>query len=103
MFLNSTLVIFMYVLFHRDAIPLARNNTVSMQFPFLGCRSQFGKSRDGISDGDIQPTVIGHISDAQDNLITAEICQGSVRGGDCADRRHEEQCEKRKLLLSMFL
>lgn len=99
MFLNSTFVIFTYVLFHRDAVPLARNNTVYV-VSLLGCRSQFGKSWDGISDGEIQPTVIG---DVQGNIITAEICQGSLRGEDCTDRRGEEQHEKGKLLLLMFL
>lgn len=76
---------------------------MSMQFPFLDCKSQFGKSWSGISDGDIQPTVIGHIGDVQGNLITAEIWQGSLRGGDCTDRRGAEQHEKGKLLLFTFL
>lgn len=74
---------------------------LSVQFLFLGCRSQFGKRWVWINES--QPAVIGHLSDVQENLITAEVWQGSLKGGDCADMRSEEQHEKGKLLLAMFL
>lgn len=84
--------------FSTEMLFLLPRIVLSMQFLFLGC----SLARPEMVSV-IQSTVIGHIIDVQGNLITAEIWQGSLRGGDSTDRRGEEQQEKGKLLLLMFL
>lgn len=93
----------MYVLFHGDAVPLARNNTVhAVSVPWL--QKPVWQELEMVSVmKKSSPQVIAHISDVQGNLITAEMCQGSLRDGDCTDRRGEEQHEKGNLLLLIFL
>lgn len=100
MFLNSTFVILLHVLFHRDDVPPARNNTVyAVPVPWLQ-KPVWQEVR--LNQWWREPAC-SHFSDVQENLITAEVWQGSLKGGNCIDVRGEEQHERGRLLLATFL
>lgn len=96
----------MYVLFHRGVVCLARNNTVLCSFCFLAAKATLARAEMVSVTERSSPQSLAIVGQSNHSRGLVGLCcgvSGVSGGGDCTDRRGEEQHEKGKVLLLMFL